>query len=64
MGIVQFLVGVALIALGMLYVIRRERLPLARRSSATPAVRTPMTYLAIGVICGLAGAIEVILALR
>jgi hypothetical protein len=64
MAVVQFILGVALLAVGTACVFARERIVARHARSSAHTVQAPMAYLVLGVILGLAGAAQVASALH
>lgn len=63
MAVVQFIVGIALLTLGGVMVLGRERIVAShQRRVAGATVQPAMAWLVLGVILGLAGVIEVLVA--
>jgi hypothetical protein len=62
-AIVQFIIGVALLALGGTCVVRREQIVARQRRSSAGQVQSPAAFVVIGTILALAGLLQVVLAL-
>jgi hypothetical protein len=57
MAVAQYVLGVAMLAVGTACVLGRERIVARGRRASAHTVQAPMAYLVIGAILGLAGAL-------